>query len=68
MKQKLITSAALAYIVVDKLGWYSTAPQMIVATIGLAMVILAGWTWVEEKKNNHHKKSPRTDQSLGTQK
>lgn len=67
MKQRLITSIALAYIAADLTGWYETIPERLICCIGLGLIAAAVWTWAEEKKNNQHKKSPRTDQSLGTQ-
>lgn len=67
MKQKIITSTLAAYVAADLTGWYTT-PEKLICCIGLGLAIAAVWVWIKEKKNNHHKKSPRTDQSLGTQK
>lgn len=53
MKQKLITSAALAYIAADLTGWYHTIPERLICCIGLGLAIAAVWTWVEERRETH---------------
>lgn len=50
MKQKLITSIALAYVAADLTGWYETFPERLICSIGLGLAIAAVWTWAEEKK------------------
>ena len=46
MKQKLITSTALAYVAADLTGWYTT-PEKLICCIGLGLIAAAVWTWVE---------------------
>lgn len=50
MKQKLITSIALAYIAADLTGWYETFPERLICGIGLGLAIAAVWTKIEEIK------------------
>lgn len=50
MKQKLITSIALAYVAADLTGWYETFPERLICCIGLGLIAAAVWTWIEEIK------------------
>lgn len=52
MKQKLITSIALAYIAADLTGWYTT-PEKLICCIGLGLIAAAVWTWAEERRKRH---------------
>lgn len=59
MKQKLITSAALAYIAADLTGWYHTIPERLICSIGLGLAIAAVWIQIEERRTEHDNNSGR---------
>lgn len=56
---KLITSTALAYIVVDLTGWYETTPEKLICCIGLGLAIAAVWIQIEERRTEHDNNSGR---------
>lgn len=55
MKQKLITSIALAYVAAELTGWYETFPERLICCIGLGLIAAAVWTWIEERRETHDK-------------
>lgn len=63
MKQKLITSIALAYVAVDLTGWYHTIPERLICSIGLGLAIAAMWIQIEERRTRQSDKATET-QSL----
>ena len=55
MKQRLITSIALAYVAADLTGWYETIPERLICCIGLGLAIAAVWIQIEERIENMYK-------------
>lgn len=53
MKQRLITSIALAYVAADLTGWYETIPERLICCIGLGLAIAAVWTWAEGRRGSN---------------